>query len=236
MDTKHRKKQKRIFNVFKHRNFANLPSMKKGPLFPLFIFALLMLFLLPQAAFATHNRAGEITYYFTGPNTINATISTWTKASSYAADRDSLQISWGDGSFNVIARVNGQPGGCCGVPNGVSIGNDIKYNIYLGSHTYSGAPPPPNNFFVVSMADPNRNAGIANIAGSVNVQFYIEDSVFFPTNVQNIGYDASPVCLNPPIDFAYVGDTFWHNLLSHDRSLAGTGAGSAGLYRPHIDP
>jgi hypothetical protein len=95
-------------------------------------------------------------------------------------------------------------------------GNDIKYNLYVGTHTYPGAPPPPNNFYIVSMTDPNRNIAIINISNSVNVLFYIEDTIFFPTNVQDIGYDNSPLCLNPPIDFAYVGDTFWHNPAVYD--------------------
>ena len=190
--------------------------MKKGPLFSFLILAFMLISSTMQV-FATHNRAGELTYIWLGPNTLQVTISTWTKASSVAADRDSLAIHWGDGSPDLaVARTNGPPGGCCGIPNGVMLGNDIKYNTYISTHTYPGAPPPPNNFYVVSMTDPNRNGGIINIAQSVNVQFYIEDTVFFPSNVQDIGYDNSPVCLNPPIDFAYVGDTFWHNPAVYD--------------------
>jgi hypothetical protein len=190
--------------------------MKKRPLLYFLTLAFTLLIAAPQA-FATHNRAGEITYTFVGPNTVQVTIATWTKASSVAADRDSLPISWGDGSaITVVARINGAPGGCCGVPNGVMLGNDIKYNLYVGTHTYPGAPPPPNNFYIVSMTDPNRNIAIINISNSVNVLFYIEDTIFFPTNVQDIGYDNSPLCLNPPIDFAYVGDTFWHNPAVYD--------------------
>ena len=41
---------------------------------------------------ATHNRAGEITYVQTGDLTIRATVTTYTKASSIAADRDSVEI------------------------------------------------------------------------------------------------------------------------------------------------
>lgn len=190
--------------------------MRKRPLLSFLIFAFMML-LAASPAFATHNRAGEITFAFLGPNTVQVTISTWTKASSYAADRDSLGINWGDGSFiTVVARTNGFPGGCCGVPQGVYLGNDIKYNTYTGTHSYPGAPPPPNNFYVVSMTDPNRNANISNIANSVNVQFYIEDTIYYPTNIQDIGFEQSPNCWNPPIDFAYVGDTFWHNPTVYD--------------------
>ena len=46
---------------------------------------------------ATHNRAGEITYVTDTSNflSIAATITTYTKASSIPADRDSLEICWG---------------------------------------------------------------------------------------------------------------------------------------------
>ncbi len=190
--------------------------MNKGPLFSLLIIVLMQLLGVQQAS-ATHNRAGEITYFWTGPNTVVVTIATWTKQSSVQADRDSLPIDWGDGSPTlVVARVNGPVYPPDPVPNGVPIGNDIKYNLYVGSHTYPGSPPPPANFYVVSMTDPNRNIDIINIANSVNVQFYIEDTIFFPSNVQNNGYDNSPLCLHPPVDFAYVGDTFWHSPAIYD--------------------
>ncbi|HPN71744.1 MAG TPA: hypothetical protein PLZ32_19595, partial [Saprospiraceae bacterium] len=48
--------------------------------------------------FATHNRAGEITYEQIAANRIRMTLTTYTKTSSSAADRDSVEIVWGDGS------------------------------------------------------------------------------------------------------------------------------------------
>ena len=55
---------------------------------------------------ATHNRAGEITYRQLSPLTIEMTITTYTKASSVAADRDSLEVLWGDGSREWVKRNN----------------------------------------------------------------------------------------------------------------------------------
>ena len=54
------------------------------------LFTLLAGLLIPAFAFATHNRAGEIHIRQIGPLTIEATIITWTKASSVNADRDTL--------------------------------------------------------------------------------------------------------------------------------------------------
>ena len=56
---------------------------------------------------ATHNRAGEITYSQIGPLTIRATVTTYTKASSQGADRDSVLLAWGDGQSDIVFRVNG---------------------------------------------------------------------------------------------------------------------------------
>ena len=210
-------------------------------------FITLLLLLSPRYASATHNRAGEITYEFIATNTIQATITTYTKESSVQADRDSLPMHWGDGTPDeVLTRTNGPLNGN-GVPNGESLGNDVKKNIYIGIHTYPGAPSPPNNFYVISMTDPNRNSGIANISNSVQVQFYLEDTIFYPTNIQNIGLNHSPILLNPPIDFANVGDTFYHNPLAYDpdgdsldfkqiEPLQGLGNPVPGYFSPYTFP
>ena len=70
-------------------------------------FLFLFLFVTAFVASATHNRAGEITYRQIGEYTIEATITTYTKASSSGADRDSLEIHWGDGASEMVLRTNG---------------------------------------------------------------------------------------------------------------------------------
>ena len=157
---------------------------------------------------ATHNRAGEITFQHDtlgGPFDYIIIIHTYTKESSVAADRDSLEIVWGDGTKDTIARSNG--GG-----HGVSIGNDIKYNEYTGKHTYPGL-----GMYILSMTDPNRIAGIKNINGgnSVNEPFYIEDTLHV-LDPAFFGYNNSPILLNPPIDFANVHETYIHNPNAYD--------------------
>ncbi|MFN8310188.1 MAG: gliding motility-associated C-terminal domain-containing protein [Chitinophagales bacterium] len=170
-----------------------------------------------QKLFATHNRAGEIIYKVIAPFQIQATIITYTRQSSIQADRDSLLLNWGDGNTSLVLRTNGPVGGS-GIPNGEPIGNDIKKNLYTATHTYAGAAPPPKNFYLISMQDINRIAGITNIqnGNSVDIPFYIEDTIKFPTDLPNIGFNSSPILLNPPIDFANVGDTFYHNPLAFD--------------------
>ncbi|MEZ4978318.1 MAG: gliding motility-associated C-terminal domain-containing protein [Chitinophagales bacterium] len=153
--------------------------------------------------YATHNRAGEVLYEYISPLSYRATIITYTKISDISgnADRDSLDLNWGDGTIESVPRING---------TGVLIGNDIKKNIYISDiHTYAGALP----FYVISVQDQNRIANIVNIAGgvgSVDVPIYFEDTLkYIPPEL--FESNSSPILLNPPIDFANVNDTFYHN-------------------------
>lgn len=172
--------------------------------------ALFILVLSSIDAYATHNRAGELLYEYISPLSYRVTVITYSKISDISAnaDRDSLQLDWGDGTIESIVRVNGPLVG--GVPNGELIGNDIKENIYESDvHTYSGALP----FYVISVTDQNRIANIVNISGgtgSVSVPIYFEDTLkYIPPEL--FESNSSPILLNPPIDFANVNDTFYHN-------------------------
>ena len=61
------------------------------------VFLAIGLILIAPSLYATHNRAGDITYVQIGPLKIRLTVTTYTKASSTGADRDSITLSWGDG-------------------------------------------------------------------------------------------------------------------------------------------
>lgn len=160
------------------------------------------------SSFATHYRAGEITYSITGNFKIAAVCTTYTTVNS-PADQNFIVMFWGDGSSDTLYRSNG---------NGDNLGNNVQRNIFPGTHTYAGAPPPPNKFYIISVYDQNRIDGINNIdnGNSVNIPFYVEDTLKFPTDVANIGFNSSPILLYPPIDYANVNDTFYHNPLAYD--------------------
>lgn len=147
---------------------------------------------------ATHNRAGEITYTQIGELTIRATITTYTRTSSFAADRDSLELFWGDGTSTIVPRSNG---------NGEELPNDIKVNRYTAEHSY-----PTRSQYKLSVTDPNRIAGIQNIdfPNSVNIQFYIETTLTL-LDQRFQGENSSAILLQPPIDFACLGQPFLHN-------------------------
>lgn len=158
---------------------------------------------LPASLLATHNRAGEIHIEQIGALTIRATIITWTKTSSVNADRDTLDINWGDGVIEAVQRSNG--GGF--PPQGVPLANDVKYNIYVAEHTYAGPAT-----YIIGMTDPNRIGGIINVnpPASDNVPFYIQTTYTFQ-DAQFGGFNSTPLLLQPPIENACVGKPWKHN-------------------------
>jgi gliding motility-associated-like protein len=122
----------------------------------LFIIAVL-LGLFSSSGFATHNRAGDITYEWMGGLTYKVTITTCTKTSA-PADRDELELDWGDGNIDTLPRNNV-----------VFTGSDHQKNVYTGTHTYLGA-----GSYTLKMYDPNRNSDIQNILNSVYQPFCIQ--------------------------------------------------------------
>lgn len=177
--------------------------MKKNLLFAV------LLFLSVTRLFATHNRAGEITYTHISGYTYGITVTTYTRIGpTISADRCELTVYFGDGDSAKAPRINGPIGGCSPMHEGVVITSDTKLNVYYIEHTYPGP-----NTYNITMEDQNRNAGICNIPGSVNASFFLVTQLiinpFLPPN-------SSPVLLNPPIDNACVGQCFEHNPGAYD--------------------
>lgn len=162
--------------------------------------------------FATHNRAGEITYECLGGYTYKIRVTTYTNTNNTNADRCELIVFFGDGTSDAnVPRINGPSGtGLCpqGKHDGQMISSDTKLNIYEVIHTYPG----PGNYSI-TMDDQNRNQGICNIINSVQQSFTLITELkinpFLPCN-------SSPVLLNPPLDDACVGVCFEHNPGAYD--------------------
>lgn len=157
-----------------------------------------LFFVLSSSCYATHNRAGEITYVQLNDLTIRMTLTTYTKTSSSAADRDSVEIFWGDGTSQFITRTNG---------SGTELDNDVKLNTYVADHSYPGRAT-----YTIYFEDPNRVANILNVnsPNSVEVPFFLSTTFTF-LDPQFQGSNSSAVLLQPPLDFACVGKRFVHN-------------------------
>lgn len=164
--------------------------------------ASILLVIFSWNVWATHNRAGEITYKQISNYTFEFTITTFTNTKPTSngqqpADRDSLPILWGDETYSVLPRVQK-----------IDLPDYYRKNIYVGRHTYLG----PGTFELI-VEDPNRNEGVQNIPNSVYTVFSIKTILQInPT----LGFNNTPILLNPPVDKAAVGQIFIHNPSAYD--------------------
>lgn len=161
----------------------------------LLILALLLCFAF--TARATHQRAAEITYTWIGGNAYEFTLTTYNVPNAAWEQRDSLFVSWGDGSENYIPRVDWE-----------NIGNDCVVNHYKAVHNF-----PTSGNYTISMEDANRNFGVVNVPNSVMVPMHIETELVINPF---LGYNNSPQLLNPPLDRGCVGKLYLHNPSAYD--------------------
>jgi len=152
---------------------------------------LLMMFAGMQTVFATHQRAGEISYTYVSGLTYNFTITTYTYTPS-PADRPEIEVFWGDGTSSIIQRFSK-----------TNLENNISVNVYVTQHTFSAV-----GTFHVTFEDPNRNAGIINIPSSVEIPFFIETILIISPFMEG---NSSPQLMNPPLDNACTNVPFYHN-------------------------
>jgi hypothetical protein len=145
---------------------------------------------------ATHNRAGEITLTRIDELTYEITITTFTYTLSQA-DRDRLEVQWGDNTFSYADRVDL-----------VRLPYFYQKNTYITQHTFPGP-----GIYEIVVQDPNRNDGVKNIPNSVNVIFSIKTTILINPD---IGDNSTPILLNPPIDRAAYGQIFIHNPAAYD--------------------
>lgn len=162
------------------------------------LFSLCSFLLMATSAWATHNRAGEIIVCSLGGFTYEVTIITYTKLSSIQADRSELELFWGDGTMDTIPRSS----------NLDDSARDLRTNRYVGIHQYAG----PGQF-TLTMEDPNRNAGVNNIPGSVTIPFALRTT--FTISPQT-GQNCSVRFLNEPIQDACIGQPWIHNPAAYD--------------------
>jgi gliding motility-associated-like protein len=155
-------------------------------------YLIFFLLLISSAVTATHNRAGEITHRRLSGYNYEIKIVTYTKTSS-PADRPELEFWWGDGTRDTIPRLSID----------FNVGPDIQRNTYIDTHTYPG-----NGTYVMYFIDENRNGGVVNIPGSVNIPFYVETQLVISPALQ---VNNSPQLLQPPIDDGAVNRLFIHN-------------------------
>jgi gliding motility-associated-like protein len=152
-----------------------------------------------HSAWCTHNRAGEITYTHVSGLSYEILITTYTKSTA-PADRPWLYLYWGD--------ENGQPVDSLERESITLLEDEVQVNLYRGLHTYGGP-----GVYEVRVEDPNRNQGVLNIPGSVDVPFSISSLLIIDPQA---GYNSSVQLLNPAQQNACLFQTWTHNPGAHD--------------------
>lgn len=162
----------------------------------LYLLSFIFTLSLSVTTYATHNRAGEITYKHIDGYTFEFTVTTYTYKPSNA-NRDALYVNWGDGTYQEVPRNSR-----------MDLPNSYLFNTYVTNHTFPG----PGTYEIL-MEDPNRNLGVKNIPNSVQTIFSIKTTMLIGTFV---GTNSTPVLLNPPIDNAALNHIFIHNPSAYD--------------------
>lgn len=161
---------------------------------------LIVLCLSYNVSWATHNRSGSITYRHISGFTYEFTVTTCTKTSS-EADRPQLEINWGDGTIDTIQRQQ---------PIDFITAYDVQINTYIGVHTFTGPAT-----YLVSVEDPNRNAGVLNITNSVDKVFCIQTEIVISPF---IGTPNNSLLIEdcPCPEFACLNKKYCYNLSAYD--------------------
>ncbi len=159
------------------------------------ISAVLLLFFCLSSLQATHNLGGLISYEHIQGREYQIKIVTYTDPGS-AADRNELEIYWGDGSSKMLSRQSTE-----------LVSPGVQLNLYTGNHTYAA-----DGTYVVWMEDPNRNAGVINIPQSVSVPFYLESEIVVSSGSGN----SSANFFTAPIFYANINESFSHLLSAYD--------------------
>jgi gliding motility-associated-like protein len=197
--------------------------------FKLFI---LVLFVAAKS-FATHNRAGYISYTWLHDQTYKFRIYTYTNPTSVGADRceETLiftNILSNQNVYVTCYRVNNNsydllnvfPNPLANCPSSPAFPGQgegeilvapygsyggVKVNIYEGTYTFNGP-----STYVFGMVDPNLDKDVNNVGGgnSQNVAFALLDTLS-TNNILN--YNNSPLVSNPPIDNACYHRQFCYN-------------------------
>ncbi|RZK31623.1 MAG: gliding motility-associated C-terminal domain-containing protein, partial [Hymenobacter sp.] len=153
----------------------------------------------PQAAQASHIRAGDIQAKVDtingNPNRIFFKLTLYRDIAG--VDQPAVTMYFGDGT-----KQDGIP-----KTSTLRVGTTDIFSYYC-EHTYSGS-----GSYVVSFVGENRNANVLNMATSDQQTFYVSTTI---TVTPLYGRNRSPVLRAPAIDQGAVGQVFLHNPAGYD--------------------
>ncbi|MEG1909849.1 MAG: hypothetical protein RR190_02635, partial [Bacteroidales bacterium] len=167
--------------------------MKKRVALFLFLFSCLV-------AFATHQKAAEISFKHITGYTYQIQLTTYTYTESLT-DRPELYLQWGDNTGELLRRVDKE--------TILYEAEKTKENHYYGTHTYSG----PGHYYI-SMEDADRNGGVINMPSSVSTPMFVQTLLVISPFIDPP--NNSPILLNKPLDKACLNALFVHNTGAYD--------------------
>lgn len=151
-------------------------------------------------ALATHIRAGEIIARRLSNLEYEFSIIGYTDTGS------TVEFGGGDIDFGDGTVINIEEGAF--FEETIPLGDEVAYNVFRIRHTYQA-----NGVYVIRFREFYRNAGVVNMANSVETPFYTETQIIIDPL---FGANSSPVLLVPPVDRGAVGATFIHNAGAYD--------------------
>lgn len=172
------------------------------------LFSIFSLLITSKESHATHGAAAYMTFKAV-PDTSGFSYQvylTYYTDPIGGVDRPSLTVNMGDANIQ-LNRINGMIAPGDSIPGGEITPYGFKKSIYSGIHTYNDLAP----FRVISFTDPNRVADIVNMTTSVNVQLYIEDTLFM-LDPSIYGYNEPPIfTYDNLVDIALLYEPYYFN-------------------------
>lgn len=162
------------------------------------IFLAILFLGISLCAHATHQKAAELRVEHVSGYTYRAILITYTYTGTQV-DRPEIEIAWGDGTFETVARLRE-----------AYLGNETKMNRYEAVHTYAGP-----GVYTLFMEDPNRNSGVVNIPGSVLTYMYVSTTITISPWL-GAGNSTPVTTIAPVDDNACLGKLFTHNPGAYD--------------------
>lgn len=161
----------------------------------------------PQAAWASHIRAGDIqvksdTTAARNPRRVFFKMVLYLKNGQ--VDQEKVTIFFGDGTSSGENGVVRRMGDKRPIPGNT----DTSVSIYYFDHIYPSA-----GSFTVHFIGENRNGGVRNMSRSEDQTFYINTRF---TLDPALGINHSPVLLAPPVDQGAKDHVFLHNPAAYD--------------------
>jgi gliding motility-associated-like protein len=174
------------------------------------IFLLSLAFFIPKVTQATHLQAGQITLTRLDPISLTYRITLivyrdkvnlfGSGPTAELADRAFIVVY--DNANNEIARLTAP------LTDLRDLNSDVQQGTYVTTYTFAGS-----GTFKIAFSESYRNGCVVNMNAPDSTDLYVESQIVIN---QFLGVNNSPVLLAAPVDYAGLGQAFFHNPAAYD--------------------